>query len=121
MNSFNLKKVGREEKKREKMGLCIRNNLPTPLSRGLRRLWFHFHLGCSGARFSKVPIINGPGKLSPSTSLLIATNLHPVYACANTPLPPFPHTHTHHSFPVTPETLVSFRVFMRLTLACETK
>ena len=33
---------------------------PPPLSRGLERLWFHFHLGCSGASFSKVPIINGP-------------------------------------------------------------
>ena len=25
------------------------------------------HLSCPGARFSKVPIINGPGKLSPFT------------------------------------------------------
>ena len=38
--------------------------------------------------------------------LLIATHLHPVYACANTPTP---------SLPVTPETLVSLRVFMTVS------
>ena len=51
MNSFNLKKVGLEEKKREKMGLCIRNNLPTPplpetpetlVSLSLRVFWSPF-------------------------------------------------------------------------------
>ena len=47
MASFYLKKVGREEKKREKMGLCIRNNLPHPPSPGdSRDSGFTFTLAC---------------------------------------------------------------------------